>query len=75
MADMEECGHRDQRLAVMLDRSPIHSVLFSRSGKILCTNKAAGNKIESFHAGQYLHSLAFRLHCMASSTASCRKTG
>ncbi|KAL0049434.1 hypothetical protein WJX82_002295 [Trebouxia sp. C0006] len=50
MADMEECRHRDHRLAAMLDRSPIHAVLFSRSGKVLCANKAAGTKIESVHA-------------------------
>jgi len=74
MADMEECRHRDQRLAAMLDRSPIHTVLFSRSGKVLCANKAAGTKIESVHAGQCLHSLASRLHCMSSYMALCRKT-
>ena len=53
----------------------IHSVLFSSSGKILCTNKAAGNKIERVHAGQCLHSLASSLHCMSSSMVLCIMIG
>lgn len=51
MADLEEPRHTDQRLAAMLDRSPIHTVLFSRSGKVLCANKAAMSRIQTSHAG------------------------
>lgn len=47
MADLEEPRHTDRRIAAMLDRSPIHTMLFSQSGKVLCTNKAASTKLES----------------------------
>lgn len=51
MAEVDKSSYTDTRLAAMLDRSPIHALLFSRSGKILATNKAVIRKIQECAGG------------------------
>ena len=70
MADLEEPRHTDQRLAAMLDRSPIHTMLFSQSGKVLCTNKAALTKLGS-PEGHHIQTLVLFDSCAALCPSAC----
>ncbi len=51
MAEVEDVRHAEQRAVAMLDRSPIHTLLYSRSGQILHASKAVVTKITSLRAG------------------------
>ena len=53
MAEIEDPKHADQRLAAMMNRTPVHTLLFSQNGRIIAANKAAADKIQAVGGNEH----------------------
>ena len=54
VAELDQTTQADQRYVAMLQRSPIHTMLFSKAGSLITANKAAMSKIHKLMEGEYM---------------------
>lgn len=55
VAELENSAQADQRWVAMLQRSPLHTLLFSNNGRLVTGNKAAISKLHRLMEGINAH--------------------
>lgn len=66
VAELEQTTQADQRYVAMLHRSPMHTMLFSNTGRLITGNRAAVSKISKLVEGTCMHAgLIWYVLCLA----------